>query len=83
MSGASVELRRGRLNRAGGGSETGAKRGLWSTSKRGYTLVERNHRTRHGEIEIVMCDEKSLSLIRLIPKYKAQRPLITIPCSPQ
>ena len=47
---------------------------------RGYTLFERNHRTLHGEIELVMCDEESLVLI---PKYKAQRPLITIPCSPQ
>ena len=37
MSGASVELRRGRLNRAGGGSEAGVKRWLWSTSKREVT----------------------------------------------
>ncbi len=80
MSGASVELRRGRLNRAGGGSETGAKRGLWSTSKRGYTLVERDHRTRHGEIDLVMRDQETLVLIS---KYKARPPLITIPCSPQ
>ena len=33
MSGASVELRWGRLNWAGDGSEAGAKRGVWSTSK--------------------------------------------------
>jgi Holliday junction resolvase-like predicted endonuclease len=48
--------------------------------ERGYTLVERNRRTLHGEIDLVMRDEETLVLI---PKYRAQRPLITIPCSPQ
>ncbi len=30
--------------------------------ERGYTLVERNHRTRHGELDLVMCDEETLWL---------------------
>ena len=47
---------------------------------RGYTLVERNRRTLHGEIDLVMRDDETLLLI---VKYRAQRPLITIPCSPQ
>ena len=34
MPGAPFELRRGRLNWAGGGSETGAKPWLWNTSGR-------------------------------------------------
>ena len=36
--------------------------------ERGYTLVERNHRTRHGEIDLVMRDEETLAFI---PIYKA------------
>ena len=35
--------------------------------ERGYTLVERKNRTRHGEIDVVMRDEETLVLI---PKYK-------------
>jgi Holliday junction resolvase-like predicted endonuclease len=31
--------------------------------ERGYTLVERDHRTRHGEIDLVMCDQETLVLI--------------------
>ena len=37
--------------------------------ERGYTLVERNHRTRHGEIDLVMRDEETLVFI---PIYKAE-----------
>jgi Holliday junction resolvase-like predicted endonuclease len=28
--------------------------------ERGYTLVERVHRTRHGEIDLVMRDQETL-----------------------
>jgi Holliday junction resolvase-like predicted endonuclease len=36
--------------------------------ERGYTLVERNHRTRHGEIDLIMRVEETLVSI---PRYKA------------
>ena len=36
--------------------------------ERGYTLVERNHRTSYGEIDLIMRDEETLVFI---PKYKA------------
>lgn len=36
--------------------------------ERGYTLVERNHRTSYGEIDLIMRDEKTLVFI---PEYKA------------
>jgi Holliday junction resolvase-like predicted endonuclease len=48
--------------------------------ERGYTLVERDNRTCHGEIDLVMRDQETLLLIS---KYTARPPLITIPCSPQ
>ena len=36
--------------------------------ERGYTLVERNHRTRHCEIDLGMRDEETLVFI---PIYEA------------
>ena len=36
--------------------------------ERGHTLVERNHRTSHGEIDLIMRDEETLVFI---PEYKA------------
>ncbi len=48
--------------------------------ERGCAFVEGDHRTRHGEIDLVMRDQETLVLIS---KYKARPPLITIPCSPQ
>ena len=36
--------------------------------ERGYTLVERNHRTSYGEIDLIMRDEKTLVFIA---EYKA------------
>lgn len=37
--------------------------------ERGYTLVERNHRTSYGEIDLIMRDEETLVFVR---KYKAK-----------
>jgi putative endonuclease len=33
--------------------------------ERGYTLVERNHRTSHGEIDLIMRDEKTLVFVEV------------------
>ena len=37
-------------------------------ANKGYTPIERNYRTRRGEIDLVVLDEKTLVLVR---KYKA------------
>ena len=63
MSGASSELRRGnRLNRhrVGEGDEDLALRYL---ARKGYEPVERNYRTRHGEINLIVRDEKTLVFV--------------------
>jgi Holliday junction resolvase-like predicted endonuclease len=36
--------------------------------ERRYSLVERNHRTSYGEIDLIMRDEETLVFI---PEYKA------------
>lgn len=33
--------------------------------ERGYTLVERNYRTRHGEIDLVVRDEETLIFVEV------------------
>ncbi len=65
MPGAPVELRRGRClkgrpnwRRVGDRGEALALRYL---SEKGYALVERNYRTRYGEIDLVVRDGKTLA----------------------
>ena len=70
MQGASPELRWGQLNWAGDGSEAGPRPWLWSTSKRKYTLVDRNYWTRYGEVDLFIRDEETLVFIT---KYKANQ----------
>ena len=73
MPGASFKLRRSRRlkgrrpnrRRIGESVEALALRHL---TQKGYTLVERNYRTRHGEIHLVVYDERSLILVQM---YKA------------
>lgn len=34
-------------------------------AKKGYALVERNYRTRYGEIDLIVCDEKALVFVEV------------------
>ena len=62
MPGAPFELRRSnRLNRRRVG-ERGEALALGYLATKGYALVERNYRTRRGEIDLVVRDEKTLHL---------------------
>jgi Holliday junction resolvase-like predicted endonuclease len=64
---ASFELRWGRLSWAGGGSEIRAKPWLWSTSRREDIRLSSatNHRTREGEIDLVMRNEATLVFVEV------------------
>ncbi len=65
MPGAPFELRRGRrLNKRQTGTrgETLALRYLMG---KGYALIERNYRTRHGEIDLVVCRDRTLGLVEV------------------
>jgi len=48
--------------------------------ERGYTLVKRYHRTRYGEIDLVLRDEETLVLIpstkRQTPHYDSMLPTV-------
>ena len=39
----------------------------------GYTLVARNHRTRHGELDLVVCDARALVFVE-VKTRRARRP---------
>ncbi len=65
MPGAPFQLRRGdRLNRRQIG-DRGEVLALAYLAKKGYTLVERNYRTRHGEIDLVVRDDKTLVFVEV------------------
>ncbi len=34
-------------------------------AKKGYTPVARNYRTRHGDFDLMMCDERPLALVEV------------------
>ena len=40
----------------------------------GYEIVARNHRTRHGEIDIVACDDETLVFVEVKARRGAGRP---------
>ena len=40
----------------------------------GYRIVERNHRTRYGEIDIVACDDDTLVFVEVKARRGAGRP---------
>ena len=65
MPGAPFELRRGDgLNRRRIG-ERGEALALNYLTEKGYTLVERNYRTRHDEIDLVARDEETLVFVEV------------------
>lgn len=65
MPGTSPELRRGRglsTKRSGDRGETLALRHL---AGKGYELIEKNYRTRHGEIDLIMRDGGALVFVEV------------------
>jgi putative endonuclease len=40
----------------------------------GYRIVERNHRTRYGEIDIIACDDETLVFVEVKARRGAGRP---------
>lgn len=65
MPGASPELRRGRgLNRRSAG-DWGEDLALRFLEERGYKLVERNYRTRYGEIDLILRIGQSLVFVEV------------------
>lgn len=65
MPGAPFELRRGGgLNRRRIG-QRGEDLALSYLAEKGYALVERNYRTRHGEIDLVVRDEETLVFVEV------------------
>ena len=68
MPGPSPELRRGlRLNNRLSGA-WGEELALRYLRRRGYTLVERNYRTRYGELDLILRHQDTLMLVH---RYKA------------
>ncbi len=65
MPGAPLELRRGGgLNRQRIG-DRGEALALRYLAKKGYTLVERNYRTRFGEIDLIVRDKGALVFVEV------------------
>ncbi len=65
MSSAPSELRWGsRLNRRRIG-ERGEALALEYLAKKGYAPVQRNYRTRYGEIDLVVCHEETLVFVEV------------------
>lgn len=65
MPGASPELRRGRgLNRRRAG-DWGEDLALRFLEERGYRLVERNYRTRYGEIDLIVRRERTVVFVEV------------------
>lgn len=48
----------------------GEHQALEHLQRRGYALVARNHRTRHGEIDLIVCDGRALVFVEV----KTRRP---------
>jgi putative endonuclease len=54
--------------------------------RRGYALVARNHRTRHGEIDLIVCDRRALVFVEVKTRRHGRRtgtPLEAIPPTKQ
>ena len=63
MPGPPPELRRGRgLNNRVSGA-WGEELALRYLTRRGYKLVERNYRTRYGELDLILRQEDTLVLV--------------------
>ena len=70
MPGASFKLRRsrrlkGRRSNQRRIGERGEALALRHLTQKGYTPVERNYRTRHGEIDLIVCDERTLIFVEV------------------
>ncbi len=65
MPGSPTELRRGRSlkNRASGA--WGEELALRFLTRRGYTLVERNYRTRYGELDLIVREGSTLVFVEV------------------
>lgn len=50
--------------------QAGERRALEHLRRRGYELVAANHRTRHGEIDLIVCDGRALVFVEV----KTRRP---------
>lgn len=51
----------------------GEHRALEHLRRRGYQLVARNHRTRHGEIDLIVCDGRALVFVEVKTRRASAR----------
>jgi putative endonuclease len=65
VSCASAELRRGRGLKGRSAGDWGEDLALRFLEERGYTVVERNYRTRYGEIDLIVQKEDSLVFVEV------------------
>ncbi len=59
------ELRRGRSLKNRSSGAWGEELALRYLTKKGYTLVERNYRTRYGELDLIMRQENTLVFVEV------------------
>lgn len=65
MPGSSNELRRGRSLNTRRTGDWGEDLALRYLAERGYTLVERNYRTRHGELDLILRNGVTLVFVEV------------------
>lgn len=53
--------------------QRGEHRALEHLRHRGYELVARNHRTRHGEIDLIVCDGNALVFVEVKTRRASAR----------
>jgi putative endonuclease len=51
----------------------GEHRALEHLRRRGYALVAQNHRTRHGEIDLIVCDGRALVFVEVKTRRASAR----------
>lgn len=51
----------------------GEHRALEHLQRRGYALIARNHRTRHGEIDLIVCDGRALVFVEVKTRRTSAR----------
>jgi putative endonuclease len=65
VQGASSQLRRGSGLTSQSSGAWGEDLALRYLTRRGYTLVERNYRTRHGEIDLIVRNDDTLVFVEV------------------
>jgi putative endonuclease len=65
VQGAPTQLRRGRRLTSRSSGAWGEDLALRYLTRRGYTLVERNYRTRHGEIDLIVRKDDTLVFVEV------------------